>query len=163
MESLTPQQAQAAFADLAHALPRQHTRLQFRKRFGTGELLEPKLLHRATVIAEADRPIQNLLQERPEVVGVVRLLGTAESPVGVAFEAEPTATISSLLSGAEVEQALIVQGRKARLYAYVDPTQEGAAYVLRVAIELPPEPKAPVKRLSRRGKPLRPPKKPRAE
>jgi len=141
METLTPQQAQAAFADLSRALPKQHLRLQFRKRFGTGELLDAKLLHRSTVLAAKDKPVVHLLQETPEELGVLRMTGTPEQVSGEAWTAQPDASIGDLISREEVEQALIVQGRKARLYAYVDPTQEGAVYVLRVSIELPSEAK----------------------
>ncbi|AIE85405.1 hypothetical protein [Fimbriimonas ginsengisoli] len=146
---LTAGEAKAAFEELVKALPKQHLRLQFRKRFGTGELLDPKMLKRATTIAPREKLVSNLLQEVPAKIHCIRMLGNAEEIEGSEWEATADAQVGQLFSPEEVEQALTVQGRKARLYIYADPTEE-TVYVLRVVTEPfgeePPKPKVPVKR-----------------
>ena len=132
---LTVAQARAMFDELATELPKQHLRLQFRKRFGTGELLNATMLKKAVTAAEREKPISNLLQELPEKLVCTRLTGAAEDTRAETWTATPDGTIGSLFSTDEVEQGLIVQGRKARLYAYSDPT-EGTVLVLRKATEL---------------------------
>jgi len=139
------------FDELAQALPKQHLRHQFRKRFGTGELLGPEMLKRGTVVADRERPVSNLLQETPAKISCVRLSGTADEPAGVSWTTETLGTIGELLSADEVEQGLIVSGRTAKLYAYADPT-EGTVLVVRIAVEPAYEEKAkPKVKRSRSG------------
>lgn len=128
-------EARATFEELVKELPRQHLRLQFRKRFGTGELLDPKMLKKATVLASREKPVGNLLQEVPDKVLCRRLVGTADEVTGDEWETSADAKIAHLFSPEEVEQGLILQGRRARLFIYGDPTQENV-YVYRVITEL---------------------------
>jgi hypothetical protein len=150
---LSAGEARATFEELVKELPKQHLRLQFRKRFGTGELLDPKMLKKAAVVAPREKPVSNLLQEVPAQVLCRRLVGNAEEIRGDEWETKPDAQIGHLFSPEEVEQGLVVQGRRARLFVYADPT-EATVYVLRVATEVfgeeEPKPKAPPPKLSRR-------------
>lgn len=139
---LTAIQAKQAFEELAVELPKQHLRLPFRKRFGTGELLGAETFHKSAVLAPRDKPLTNLLQELPESVHVTRLTGTAEDLSGMAWNGPATGTIGEVVGTAEVELLLIVQGAKAKLYVYSDPTEDGV-YVRRIPFA--PEPKAPAR------------------
>lgn len=138
---LSTQEARAAFEELAKELPKQHLRLPFRRRFGTGELLSADMMKRGTSVAAHEKPVTNLLQEIPENIKILRLTGTAEAPEGQAWSlAAANVPVGKLLADAEVEQLLIVTGHKAKLYIYSDPTEE-AVYSFRIAIEPPAEPK----------------------
>lgn len=142
---LSTHEARAAFEELAKELPKQHLRLPFRRRFGTGELLGPEILKRGTSMAAREKPVTNLLQEIPENIKCLRLTGTAEAPEGQAWTVvAANVPIGSLLAKDEVEQLLIVTGHKAKIYVYADPT-ETTVYAYRIAIEPPAEPKTPVK------------------
>jgi len=106
------------------------------------------MLKKAAVIVERDKPTTNLLQEVPEKFTCIRLSGTAEALEGESWTATVAGSVGELFSPDEVEQGLIVQGRKAKLYAYADPT-EPSVNVLRTVVELPPVEKPAPKKLSR--------------
>lgn len=150
---LSAAEARAAFDELATELPKQHLRFQFRKRFGTGELLGPEMMKRGTVTAERARPLTNLMQEVPPKLDCVRVGGTADAPVGVKWSGAAEGAIGDFLSAEEVEQGLLIKGRTAKLYVYADPTEE-TVYVLRVAMEAEYEerPKPKLSRTRRAGK-----------
>lgn len=145
---LSPSEAKANFEDLTVALPKQHLRLQFRKRFGTGELLDADMFKKGTAAAPRDRPVTNLLQEVPEKLDCVRLIGTAEELRGDEWSATTDVRVGDLFSPEEVEQVVIVQGRKARLYVYADPTAD-VVYAYRVVTPLAEEERPAPRPLSR--------------
>lgn len=154
---LSASEAKAAFEDLVKGLAKQHLRLRFRRKFGTGELMDATMLVKGTTSAPLDRPISNILQELPPNVTVTRLTGTHEAIVGESLKTPGTVTIGELISTEEVEQGLIVHGRKARLLVYFDPT-ESSVFAARETVEFeePPKPRArpakPVSRPPARGK-----------
>ena len=129
-----------AFEEVVVGLAKQHLRLRFRRKFGTGELMDGTLLVKSTVTAPLDRPVSNLLQELAPHLVVTRITGTAESPVGETLKTPGTVTIGELISAEEVEQALIVQGRRARILVYFDPT-ESHIFAAREVTPLAEEPK----------------------
>jgi hypothetical protein len=133
---LTASQAKAAFEEIAREFPKQHLRLQFRKRFGTGELLELSMFKKGTIGPLRTKPVNHLLQEIPESIDCITLVGTAEKIQGEKWTTVGTPTIGELFTSTEAEQLLTVKGRRAKLFAYSDPTEE-AVIVLRVTIELP--------------------------
>lgn len=145
---LSGAEARLAFDDLAQALPKQHLRLPFRKRFGTGELIQPDLLKKGIVVAPRDRPVTNLLQEVPDALHVTRIVGAVDNLQAVTWSTGPAAPIGDLLSPEEVEQGLIVQGRKAKVYVYSDPTED-AVYSFRVSITEPVVERKPLSRRER--------------
>lgn len=142
---LTATEAQAAFEDIVKGLAKQHLRLRFRRKFGTGELMDAAMLVKGTVAAPSDKPITNLLQEIPEDVTVLRVVGTDGELTGISRSTPATMTIGELLSGDEVEQGLVVTGRKARILAYFDPTEE-YVFVARESVEVPYVPKPAAKK-----------------
>lgn len=139
---LSASEAKAAFEEIVKGLAKQHLRLRFRRKFGTGELMDTAMLIKSTVTAPLDRPISNLLQELPPQVTVTRITGTADTAEGESLKTPGTVTIGELISAEEVEQAMIVHGRKARLLVYFDPT-ESHVYAARETVEFE-EPKARV-------------------
>jgi hypothetical protein len=153
---LTTAEAGAAFEEVVRGLAKQHLRLRFRRKFGTGALMDATILVKGSVAAPFDRPVSNLLQELPPSLTVTRLTGTAEAPAGEETKTPGTLTIGELVSTQEVEQAFVIQGRKARLLAYFDPTEE-FVFVAREVTEVEeerapkPRPKAAPKRTSGRA------------
>jgi|GEM_PF-2452646 len=135
IRTLTGPQARLVFDELAVELPKQHLRFQFRKRFGTGELLNPAMFKRNAHVFPRAKPLTNVLQEVPDTVVSTRLLGTADSLRGDRQKIAIGGTIGDLFADEEVEQLVIVQGRKARLYAYSDPSEDSVC-VLRVVSEI---------------------------
>ncbi len=137
---LTAAEAARAFEEVVRGLAKQHLRLRFRRSFGTGELMDATTMIKAAVVAPSDRPVTNLLHEVPEGLTVTRLTGNVDALEGEVLETPSSVTIGEILAAADVEQALIVMGRKARLLAYFDPT-ESHVYVARETVVIPVEPK----------------------
>jgi hypothetical protein len=155
---LSTSEAKAAFEEIVKGLAKQHLRLRFRRKFGTGELMDATMLIKGTVAAPLDRPVSNLLQEQAPHLTITRIVGTADSVSGESLKTPGTVTVGELLSAEEVEQALIIHGRKARLLAYFDPT-ESHLFSAREVVDFqePPKPKArtfakPASRPPARGK-----------
>jgi hypothetical protein len=155
---LTTSEAKAAFEEIVKGLAKQHLRLRFRRKFGTGELMDAAMLVKGTVTAPLDRAVSNLLQEQAPNLTITRIVGTADSLTGESLKTPGAVTIGELISAEEVEQGLIVHGRKARLLVYFDPT-ESHVYSARETVEFqePPKPKArtfakPASRPPARGK-----------
>lgn len=157
--TLSGAEARVAFEELATALPKQHLRLQFRKRFGGGEVIDPKVFKRGTAEIALNRAVANLLQEVPEKLVCTRITGTAAEPQGQEWTAPADGNIGTLIGEIGGEQGLMVQGRKARLYIYV-PNAVETVNVLRITTELFGEEKKPPAKPSRKvranaGKPGR--------
>lgn len=158
MRKLTAREAEGIFDLLVQGLAKQHLRLQFRKRFGSGELLDGAMFIKGTAHAPLEKPVANLLHETPEEFVVTRFAGTGEALVAEAWTTDGTITLRDLISGTEVEQAFVVEGRRARLHAYFDPTDE-AMYAARES--LPAEAPAPKPKPPRRSRTARNPRAPR--
>jgi hypothetical protein len=142
---LSASEAKASFEEIVKGLAKQHLRLRFRRKFGTGELMDATMLVKSTAIAPLDRPVSNLLQELPQHVTVTRITGTADAPEGESLKTPGTVTVGEILSAEEVEQGFIVEGKKARILVYFDPT-ESHVYAARQVVEAePPKPKPKVR------------------
>lgn len=137
-------EARNAFDEIVKGLAKQHLRLTFRKRFGVPEVgeIDDSLIVKGGVVAELDKPVNNLLHEIPPGLKVTRLSGTAEKMAGTQFESPAGLTIGELLSADEGDQVLIVLGRRARLLVYFGSGSE-SVLVAREVVELIVEPKAP--------------------
>lgn len=113
------------FDEYVVGISRQHTRTRFRNHFGNGRLgFDARTFAKGTILAAKDKPVKNLLQESPDSVRVTRISGS-EQERQVEKQTSPSdVLIGALLKDAEVEQGLIVDGHKAKLFVYFDPTAE---------------------------------------
>ncbi|MGV3617883.1 MAG: hypothetical protein ACO1SV_21365 [Fimbriimonas sp.] len=144
--TLSASEAKASFEEIVKGLAKQHLRLRFRRTFGTGELMDATMLVKGTTAAPLGRPVSNLLQELPPHLIVTRLTGTVDAIGGESLKTPGTLTVGELLSAEEVEQALIVQGRKARIFVYFDPTESQVFAAREATPEVDAKPKkAPVR------------------
>ena len=149
---LSSTEARSAFDQLVNGIARQHTRTKFRNHFGNGEgLLDAKIFARATILAERDKPVSNLLQEQPETVRAT-LFTSQEKLLSAVSQTEPSSiTLQELLSGTAIEKGLIVRGRRADLFVYVDPRTD-SIYLHRVVSEKEEKAATPIppKKISRK-------------
>ncbi len=158
---LSPSEAREAFDQLVSGLARQHTRTKFRNYFAKGEIvLDAKIFARGTVLPERNKPVANMLQEQPDSIRATLFTG-ADAAFSAVSRTEPSSiTLQELLCEEQIEQALIIRGRRAELFAYYDPTAD-MLYLHRVAVvdaEEKPKPATAPKKVSRkyRASPKRP-------
>jgi hypothetical protein len=150
---LSPSEARDAFDHLVAGLARQHTRTKFRNQFGRGTVLDAKVFARGTVLAEKGKPVSNLLQEQPDSIRATVFTG-ADAEFSAVSRTEPSSlTLQELLHDAPVEQGLIVRGRRAELFAYLDPLTD-SVYVHRVVPDRDDKPKTspPPKKPTRKAR-----------
>ncbi len=142
--NLSSTEAREAFDQLVVGLSRQHTRTKFRNYFGrSAGVLDAKTFARGTIIAERDKPVSNLLQEQPDSVRVTFFSGADDSFVATSRTEPSSITLQALLEGANGELAMIVRGRRADLFAYVDGTTD-SIFLHRGVTEAEEKPKVAV-------------------
>lgn len=156
MDTLNSAKTKETFDQWVEGLSKQHLRLKFKRRFGTGELLDRDQFNRQVVVTAKDKLATNLLHELPPHITVTRITGSAENLTAVSWRAEADASIQSLLLEEEIEQALVIHGKVAKAFVYSDPTEETvvSSYVTVPAPEPVAKPKRPVSRrqLAARGR-----------
>lgn len=129
--------------DWTLGIARQHRRQFVSSRFGhaTGEL-DDTCFRASAHRPEADKPLRNLLQERPEGLRVWRMVLEGEKVRAVEIKLPEDAPVSALWTG-EGEEAAVIQGEAARLFAY-RADGETLPFLVREAFEPTRVPTAPV-------------------
>lgn len=135
--ALSTDRAEAAFDKLVKGLTRQHTGTRFRNHFGSGELgFDGRTFAAGANLIELTKPVKNALQELPENVKVTRFTRQDGNVRALRGRYPDASTFEELLAPTEIEQALIIAGKKATLFVYWDPTREDV-YVVRTVPEPP--------------------------